>query len=589
MEDNSTGSVGCRSVPLGDLTYTVLDIETTGLKPQDNGITEICCLRVAGGEILDRFSTLVNPGMPIPQFIQNMTGITDAMVRDAPPFGRIIPDLLQFLGDTVLVAHNAPFDLSFLNYGLYSHGRRHLHNPVLDSCRLSRKLIPGLSSAGLDSLIRHLGIHVADRHRAGGDAEATVALLLHLLELCRQQGIETDTQLMAFAAPARTKQPSKAAPRPSSRAAKLAVLAERCRALPDAPGIYIMRGASGRILYVGKAVSLRRRLASYFSDDIHGKTRRLMGEVDSIEHRQLGSELEALLEESRMIKLHQPRFNVMLRDYQDFPFLKVDESGRYPRLQVTREIHQDGARYYGPLHNMKDTEMALGILSRCFKLYDDRCPARGTGETCIYLQMGRCLAPCKSPEHREAHRQAVEELCRRIEADPEGLVEELVHLRDAAAERLDFETAALYRDGINALSNGLMRQQILAPPLEGVNVLAVSPSAHQGWAELFVFEQGRMAGRARVFAADGAAARESLVELMESVARMESGDTPRSELLTDLERLDQVNIITSWLEGQGPSASTVVLEPGWASDRFTQVVDRVWEAARVAAGVEVQR
>jgi DNA polymerase III subunit epsilon len=588
LEENSTGSVGCRSVPLGDLTYTVLDIETTGLKPQGNGITEICCLRVVGGEIVARFSTLVNPGMPIPHFIQNMTGITDAMVRDAPPFGGIIPDLLQFLGDTVLVAHNAPFDLSFLNYGLYSHGGRHLHNTVLDSCRLSRKLIPGLRSASLDSLIRQLEIEVRDRHRAEGDAEATVALLLHLLGLCREQGIETDTQLMAFAAPARTKQPPKAAPRPSSRADKLAVLAERCRTLPDAPGIYIMRGVSGRILYVGKAISLRRRVASYFSDDLHGKTRRLMGEVDSIEHRQVGSELEALMEESRMIKLHQPRFNVMLRDYQDFPFLKVDDSGRYPKLQVTREIHEDGARYYGPLHNMKDTEMALGILSRCFRLYDDRCPGRA-GKNCLYLQMDRCLGPCLGPERRQAHRLAVDELCRRIEADPEGLVEELVRLRDAAAERLDFETAALYRDGINALSNGLMRQQILAPPLEGVNVLAVSPSAHQGWAELFVFEQGRMTGRARVFAADGAVARQSLVELMESVARMESGGTPRSELLTDLERLDQVNIITSWLEGQGPSASTVVLEPGWASERFTQVVDRVWAAARLAAGVEVQR
>jgi len=298
LEENSAGSVGCRSVPLGDLTYTVLDIETTGLKPQGNGITEICCLRIEGGRLLDRFSTLVNPGIPIPHFIQTMTGITDSMVRDAPSFDRLIPDLLAFLGDTVLVAHNAPFDLSFLNYGLYCHGRRHLHNPVVDTCRLSRKLIPGLSSAGLDSVVRHLGVQVKDRHRAGGDAEATVGVLLKLLELCQAQGIETDAQLAAFTTPARPKRDPKSPPRPGSHAERLAVLAERCRAVPDASGIYIMHSASGRILYVGKAISLRRRLASYFSDDIYGKTRRLMREVESIEHRQLGSELEALLEES---------------------------------------------------------------------------------------------------------------------------------------------------------------------------------------------------------------------------------------------------------------------------------------------------
>ena len=589
MEENSAGSVGCRSVPLGDLTYTVLDIETTGLKPQGNGITEICCLRIEGGRLLDRFSTLVNPGIPIPHFIQTMTGITDSMVRDAPSFDRLIPDLLEFLGDTVLVAHNAPFDLSFLNYGLYSHGRRHLHNPVVDTCRLSRKLIPGLSSAGLDSVVRHLGVQVKDRHRAGGDAEATVGVLLKLLELCQAQGIETDAQLAAFTTPARPKRDPKSPPRPGSHAERLAVLAERCRALPDASGIYIMHSASCRILYVGKAISLRRRLASYFSDDIYWKTRRLMREVESIEHRQLGSELEALLEESRLIKLHQPHYNVMLRDYRDFPFLKIDESGPYPRLQVTREIHQDGARYYGPLHNMKATEMALGILSRCFRLYDDRCPGRNEGESCLYLQMDRCLGPCLGLERRQIHRQAVEELCRRIETDPDGLVEQLVRLRDAASDRLDFETAAIYRDGIDALSSGLVRQQILAPPLEGLNVLAVCPSAHPGLAELFVFDQGSMAGRARVFAAGEDAARESLEGLMESVARMESGGIPRSELLTDPERLDRVNIITSWMEGQGPSTSIVVLEPGWASDRFTQIVDRVWGAARVAAGLEVQQ
>ncbi len=198
---DTTGSTSCRATPLEHLTYVVVDLETTGLRPQGNGITEICCLRVAGGRVADRFATLVNPGRPIPAFIQAMTGITDAMVRGAPAFGEIVPSLLDFLGDSVLVAHNAPFDLSFLNYGLYVNGHRSLHNPVLDTRRLARRLVPDLQSGSLDAVAQHLGVPIEGRHRASGDAEATVEVLLRLLGKCQVQGIVSDVQLLALVAP----------------------------------------------------------------------------------------------------------------------------------------------------------------------------------------------------------------------------------------------------------------------------------------------------------------------------------------------------------------------------------------------------
>jgi DNA polymerase III subunit epsilon len=587
--------VSARAVPLPELTYTVVDVETTGLTPHNNGITEICCLRVAGGKVVERFSTLVNPGRPIPAFIQNMTGITDAMVRDAPSFREVIPAFLEFLGESVLVAHNAPFDLSFLNYGLYCCGQKHLHNPAVDTIRLAKRLLPNLQRRSLDAVTQHLGIFIADRHRAYGDAIATAEVLLRLLPLARERGIESDAQLMAFLGFGQTEKRVQAVTPKSarvSRAARLAVLAERCRSLPDAPGVYTMRSSSGAVLYVGKAISLRRRLASYFNGGASGKVKRMMAQVETIEHQQLGSELEALLEESRLIKHHQPTFNVLLRSYRDYPFIKVDGRGiygLYPRLETTRKVSDDDALYFGPFRGQRSTELVLEILRKCFRLFDDRCPNHGAiGASCMYYQMHRCIAPCMDRGHQAAYAEAVAEVCRLLESGPEVLVAELVRRRDEASERLDFETAAVYRDAIDALAHAVSHRRLLTPAIDGLNVLAVCPSLHPGWVELFVFGDGRLVTRTRLNAGDGALDRSEVEQLLDAMAarRLASGDRPAVRI--DAQSLDQVNIISGWLDRNGFAASTITLEAGWAQNSFAQVVDNVVEAARAAAGREQQ-
>jgi len=584
LEPDTVGRMARRPVPLGELTYTVVDLETTGLKPLGNGITEVCCLRVRDGRITDRLSTLVNPGRPIPPFIQSMTGISDDMVRNAPTFGQVIPALLEFLGDSVLVAHNAPFDLSFINYGLHCHGRRALHNPVVDTRRLARRLLQDLPRASLEAVTAYLGIQVEHRHRAEGDAEATAELLLRLLSLCRQRGVESDTQLMQLlasdgrGADGRPKAEGRALPRGA------VALAERVRSLPEAPGVYIMRSAAGQVLYVGKAVSLRRRLASYFQGRLPARTRRLMEQVESIEHHLMGSELEALLEESRLIKLHQPPFNVLQRDYQDFPFIKVDESGPFPRLAVTRELHYDGASYFGPFRGVRETEQAVEILSRCFRLYDGRCPTRPSGESCLYLQMDRCLGPCLDPGRAERHRGMVEEVRRLLETRPGELEAELRRRRDAAAERLDFETAILYRDGMEALTNALVRRRLLAPAIRDLNVLAVCPSVYPGWAELFAFAHGRLVERGRLQVGDREADRVAALGFLRLLASRWAQVGDEVDARIDAEKLDQVNIISRWLERQGEAAGVITLEPGWPADGMAALAERLVEAIRQAAG-----
>ena len=581
--------VSARAVPLDDLTYTVVDVETTGLSAYRDGITEICCLRIAGDRVVDRFSTLVNPGQPIPHFIQGMTGITDAMVRDAPSFRQVIPAFLRFLGESVLVAHNAPFDLSFINYGLYSSGQPHLHNPTVDTIRLARRLLPDLPRRSLDAVTQHLGIFVADRHRAYGDAIATAEVLLRLLPLARQRGVESDAQLMAFLGFGQTEKRVQAVtPKSSraSRAAKLAVLSERCRSLPDAPGVYIMRSAPGDVLYVGKAISLRKRLASYFNGSVTGKVKRMMSQVEMIEHQPAASELEALLEESRLIKYHQPPFNVRLRSYRDYPFIQVKADGNgtygnYPHLGVTRKVSDDDALYFGPFRGRNSTELVVETLRKCFQLFDDRCPNHGTiGESCIYHQMRRCIAPCMDTGHQAAYSEAVAEVCRLLESSPEDLVADLVRRREEASVRLDYETAAVYRDAIDALGHALSHRRLLAPAIDGLNVLAVCPSLHPGWVELFVFGDGRLAARTRLNAVDGGLDRREVEQLLHAMVERRLAAGSRPSVRIDAQSLDQVNIISGWLDRHGRAAGTITLEPGWSQTAFAEVVDRVVEAAR---------
>ncbi len=589
--------VSVRATPLSDITYTVIDLETTGLTPRGHGITEICALRVAGGQIVAELSTLLNPGRPIPPFIQLMTGITDDMVRDAPPFRDVVPALLEFLGDSTLVAHNAPFDLGFLNYGLYAAGQRHLHNPVVDTIRMARRLLPELPRRSLDAVTRYLDIKVTGRHRAGGDAEATTGVLLRLLSIAREKGIETDAQLAAFLGNGETESRGRrlAAVTPKgdrvTRAARLAVLAERCRTLPDAPGVYIFRSPSGEVLYVGKAVSLRKRLASYFNGSVPSKIKRMLRQAESVEHRQAGSELEALLEESRLIKEYQPPFNTLLRSYHDFPFIKIDGHGTYgsyPNLYTTRQVSDDGALYFGPFRGRRSTEMVLEIVRKCFRLFDDRCPNHGTiGEGCLYYQMHRCIGPCIGRAHQTAYSEAVAEVCRLLEGDPQDFMTDLVRRRDEASDRLDFETAAVYRDAILALAHAVSHRRLLTPAIEGLNVLAVCPALQAGWAELFAFGDGRLVERVRLSMFDGGSDLDKVEGLLRdlSARRIASGGRPAVRI--DAQSLDQVNIISGWLERQGVVASTIVLEPGWSDGDLGVIVDRIVEAARPAAGVEV--
>lgn len=283
-------------VALEDATYVVVDLETTGLSPASSAICEIGAVRVRGLALGERFETLVNPRRPLPAPVQALTGIDPRALRGAPPVELAVRRFLDFAGDAVLVAHNARFDMAFLDREVKRLTGRRIASPVVDTVWLARRLLAGRQRrVGLASLAHFFGTATAPCHRALADAEATAEILLALIGLAQETGAETVAQLVDLAAP---------------RARRLAGKRHLVAGAPASPGVYLFRDRDDNVLYVGRARDLRARLRSYFGTDRQRPAvEAALGALERVEWRPLGSELEAALEELRLLRELRPPAN----------------------------------------------------------------------------------------------------------------------------------------------------------------------------------------------------------------------------------------------------------------------------------------
>ena len=295
------GAVGLADAPgsalrLEDATYVVVDLETTGLSPATSAICEIGAVRVRGLELGERYETLVNPRRPLPAPIAALTGIEPASLRGAPPVELAVRRFLEFAGDAVLVAHNARFDLAFLDKEVERLTGRRIAAPVVDTVWLARRLLAGRQRrVGLASLAHFFGTAARPCHRALADAEATAEILLALIGLAQETGAETVAQLVDLSAP---------------RARRLAGKSRLVAGAPPRPGVYLFRDRADQVLYVGRARDLRARLRSYFrTDRQRPAVEAALGALERVEWRVLGSELEAGLEELRLLRELRPPAN----------------------------------------------------------------------------------------------------------------------------------------------------------------------------------------------------------------------------------------------------------------------------------------
>ena len=282
-------------------------------------------------------------------------------------------------------------------------------------------------------------------------------------------------------------------------------LQEKLRSLPDAPGVYLFKDAEGGVLYIGKALSLRKRVQSYFTDrDFGYDTERLtslVSQIADVEYLLTANELEALILESNLIKQRRPRYNIVLRDDKHYPFIRLDLADPFPALRVSRRIKKDGALYFGPYVPAGTMWNLLALLNKTFPLRTCRSIAGRT--LCLEYHLGRCLGPCEGLVDREAYAEIVQKVRLVLEGKDQEVLRQLQGQMEAAAQRLEFERAARIRDQITALREGTEGQRVISARGEDQDVFGLAAEGSEVQVQLLIVRGGRLVGQDS-FGLDGA-------------------------------------------------------------------------------------
>ncbi|MBC7290135.1 MAG: DEDD exonuclease domain-containing protein [Actinotalea sp.] len=534
------------ATPLREVTFVVVDLETTGGNPQTCGITEIGAVRVRGGEVLGELQTLVDPGTPVPATIAALTGITTSMVRGAPTIAEVLPSFLEFARGAVLVAHNAPFDVGFLRAAATRLGHPWPAPRVVDTVALARRALTRdeVPNNKLATLAAHFRATVTPVHRALDDARATVDVLHGLLDRLGALGVTTLEDLATAADPV---------PAARRRRRHLA------DGLPDAPGVYQFLDGRGEVLYVGTSTRIRTRVRSYFTA---AESRRRMTEMVMLAERVhpvvCGSVLEARVRELRLIAEHRPRYNRRSRHPERQPWVRLTVEP-FPRLSVVRGPDgRDDATHIGPFGSRAAVQLAVDALHATFPVRQcsGRLPARPAAHAsaCALAGLGRCGAPCTGAQSVAGYAGVVDAVRAAMTGDPEPVV--AAHAQRIAALALEerFEEAAAVRDRLEAFLRGAARAQ-RSRRLAAIPQLVAARRVDAGGWEVVVVRHGRLCATATSPPrADPRPVIDALVSTAEHV------DPPA--LPAGRAHPEEVDLVLSWLEDD--DVRLVEVGDGWA-------------------------
>ncbi len=329
------------------------------------------------------------------------------------------------------------------------------------------------------------------------------------------------------------------------------------RRAPRTPGCYVFRDQDDAILYVGKSIALRTRLASYFAARLDRKTRAMMSHAHWVEWHTVGSEIEALILESQLVKRHQPPYNVQLREYPNYVFLRLNDGGGYAYLEVVNTLEPDGVAYFGPFWGKRSAEQTLEFVTRLFSLRrcDGSLPSTVVGNACFYAQVHRCSAPCLARVSEEEYAESVRSAAELLRGDVARLVRRLETERDAAAEDLRFEQAAGLHQIVLTLTTLQRKRRHLRSASSTVNFLMVVRRPDLEDAQVIAFSAARFQGQVTLKNAE-----ESQRRLLEHF--IVEHYPVRRELAIDLAELDQMHVVAEWLARQGRQALYVPLPDG---------------------------
>lgn len=534
---------------LRDTTFVVVDLETTGASVRNgSAITEIGAVKVRGGRVIQEFQTFVNPGCAIPAFITVLTGITDAMVLKAPTIAEAFPTFLEFCGsktETVLVAHNAPFDLGFLKGAAAELQYPWPNFPVIDTVRVARMTLSRdeVRDCKLSTLAKFFGTVVTPNHRALDDAQATLEVLHGLIERLGSLGITTLEDLQGFI--------NKVTPEQR----KKKHLAE---GIPATPGVYIFRGVTGEALYIGTSKNLRNRVRTYFGA---GETRRRIREMVALSERvdiiECATVLEAQVRELRLISQKQPRFNRRSRFQERAIWLKVTEEP-FPRLSAVRGTSglKDELGWSGPYNGIAEAQLAIEAIHEVVPLR--QCTKRITARSipkdnsCALFDMGRCGAPCigiESEDEYDGHAVATHRL---LHINSSTVELHLLSKMKLLAKDERFEEAGEYRNRLLAFTKGASRGQRIRSLAKIPHLVAALPLENKKW-EFVCIRFGRLAGSAR--STSSIAWSETISSLVQSAERVvPSEDILPASTYEEVEKilayLDNVAIRLVEIEGE---------------------------------------
>ncbi|HEY7704483.1 MAG TPA: DEDD exonuclease domain-containing protein [Acidimicrobiia bacterium] len=428
--------------PLFDVTFCVFDLETTGASAADCLITEIGAVKMRGGEVLATFQSLVDPGKEIPAFITVLTGITTAMVVEAPPIEKVLPTFLEFLGDAVVVGHNIRFDLSFLNAASRRLDYPTPANRSVDTVALARRLVRAeVRDLTLKTLANHFRSPTPPIHRALDDARATAHVFHGLLERVGNLGVTALEDLLQL---------------PTARGAPHYRKLRLTDGLPSKPGVYLFRGRNREVLYVGKAANLRTRVRSYFYGDERRSINDLLTQLVEVDHRVCANALEAELVELRLIDAHLPRYNRRSKPPRTTYYIRLSREP-FPRLVLGRGPG-DGA-LLGPFRSKQQGEQVMSALWDALPLRRCKGKAGSRGGACAASQMGLALCPCDGSLDSDRYRTVVAALFDGIERRPTTLLDPLAERMQRLAVEQRYEEAAWARDRHLALATAIERRR----------------------------------------------------------------------------------------------------------------------------------
>jgi DNA polymerase-3 subunit epsilon len=378
--------------------YAIVDIETTGSYAANNGITELAIVLHDGNKIVDRFETLINPLAPIPAYIQVLTGIQPDMLQEAPVFSDVAPRVHEMLKDAVFVAHHVNFDYSFIRYQLETCGFE-LETKKLCTVRLSRKVFPGLPGYSLGKLCRELGIPILNRHRAGGDADATVILFEKIL---RQDSQGAAVRQMLHGKSGEQYLPPN-------------LPAEQIASIPYTPGVYYFHDQKGKVIYIGKAKNLRSRVCSHFSNNHPGlRKQEFLRNIYSVSWQDCGTELMAFLLECVEIRRLWPAYNSSLKRFeQTYGLYVYEDQGSYLRLTIEKKKQNLRAHY--SFNSLAEGWQVLRKLVRQFELCPKLCFIQKGNETCTGIKENSCRGACEQMESAPDYNRRLKEALRSLE------------------------------------------------------------------------------------------------------------------------------------------------------------------------------